>query len=524
MKMRVLSFSFLLALAPFATVTGQAQSGASAPQTPAAQAPTATQGQGLPLTMQQSVAMALDANLDIKAERLNPDVAAHSVAIAKSAFLPQVQSTLRKNSQVSQPSDFTQGRSDISTGGVSVTGSVSQNVAFYGGGYSVTWLGSRGTQSGGFPSFNPNIYSSLDLGYSQPLLRGFKLDSARVGVTNAEQRRVITDLQLEQRVVGMEASVRLAYLGLVGAIEGRKVAESNLDIAETSLRQSKARVQVGQAPQIEIIQFEAQAATARERLIATEAEIARAEDSLRTLILDPARPDYWTVRLLPTDQILLEERTVDVDAAIKNALANRLDLKAEQRSLDITNLSLELSKNNTMPSVNLNLAYSTEGRAGTIYEYGSGFPPVVSDSTTRTFRGALGDVFGAAYPAWSVGVTVGYPIGRTAEKASYAQGEVAKRQQELGLQQLQLEIVREVRDAARQVQNSFQRVQAARVALEATQQQLEAEERRSSVGLSTPLELQIRQRDLANSRINELNARIAYNQALIIFERVQKTR
>ena len=45
-----------------------------------------------------------------------------------------------------------------------------------------------------------------------------------------------------------------------------------------------------------------------------------------------------------------------------------------------------------------------------------------------------------------------------------------------------------------------------------------------SVGLSTPLELQIRQRDLANSRINELNARIAYNQALIIFERVQKTR
>jgi outer membrane protein TolC len=235
--------------------------------------------------------MALDANLDIKAGRLNPDVAAHSVAIAKSAFLPQVQSTLRKNSQVSQPSDFTQGRSDISTGGVSVSGSVAQNVAFYGGSYSVTWLGSRGTQSGGFPSFNPNIYSSLDLGYSQPLLRGLKIDSARVGVTNAEQRRVITDLQLEQQVVSMEASVRLAYLGLVGAIEGRKVAESNLDIAETSLRQSKARVQVGQAPQIEIIQFEAQAATARERMIATEAEIR----GLKT-----ACARWFSIRRVPT--------------------------------------------------------------------------------------------------------------------------------------------------------------------------------------------------------------------------------
>ena len=298
MKMRVLSFSFLLALAPVATVAGQSQSGAPAPQAPAA-----PQGQSLPLTMREAVAMALDANLDIKAERLNPDVAAHSVAIAKSAFLPQLQSTLRKSSQTSQPSDFTQGASDISAGSVSVSGTVSQNVSFYGGGYSVTWLGSRGTQSGGFPSFNPNIYSSLDLQYSQPLLRGLKTDALRVGVKNAEQRRAITDLQLEQRVVTMEAAVRLAYLGLVGAIEGRKVAESNLDIAETSLRQSKARVQVGQAPQIEIIQFEAQAATARERLIATEAEIATAEDNLRTLVLDPARPDYWSVRLLPSDQI-----------------------------------------------------------------------------------------------------------------------------------------------------------------------------------------------------------------------------
>ena len=518
MKTYVLPFSFVLALAPVAAVAGQAQASAPAPQTT-----TAAQGPSLPLTMRQAVEMALDANLDIKAERLNPDVAAHSVAIAKSAFLPQVDGTLRKSSQTSQPSDFTQGRSDISTGGVSVSGTVRQNVAFYGGAYSATWLGSRGTQSGGFPSFNPNIYSSLDLAYSQPLLRGFKLDSARVGVKNAEQRRVITDLQLEQRVVTMEAAVRLAYLGLVGAIEGRKVAESNLDIAETSLRQSKARVQVGQSPTIEIIQFEAQAATARERLIATVAEIDTAEDNLRTLVLDPARPDYWTVRLLPTDQILLEERQIDVDAAIKNALTNRLDLKAEQRNLDITNLSLDLSKNNTMPNVDLNLQYSSEGRAGTIFEY-DGFPPVLTSSTTRTFRGALGDAFLGSYPAWSLGVTVGYPIGRTAERASYAQGQVTKRQQELGLQQLEIEIVREVRDAARQVQNSFQRVQAARVAREATAQQLEAEERRSSVGLSTPLELQIRQRDLANARISELNAMINYNRALITFERVQKTR
>ena len=49
-----------------------------------------------------------------------------------------------------------------------------------------------------------------------------------------------------------------------------------------------------------------------------------------------------------------------------------------------------------------------------------------------------------------------------------------------------------------------------------------AEERRNSVGLSTTLELQVRQRELANARVNELQAMIDYNRALIQLERVQR--
>ena len=73
--------------------------------------------------MREAVAMALDANLDIKAERLNPDVAAHSVAIAKSAFLPQVQSTLRQELAGVAAVGFHPGRAATSRrGSVSVSG------------------------------------------------------------------------------------------------------------------------------------------------------------------------------------------------------------------------------------------------------------------------------------------------------------------------------------------------------------------------------------------------------------------
>ncbi len=120
-------------------------------------------------------------------------------------------------------------------------------------------------------------------------------------------------------------------------------------------------------------------------------------------------------------------------------------------------------------------------------------------------------------------MTVSYPLGRTSADVSYAQSQIRKRQQVVALQELQLEIVRQVRDAVRQVQNSYQRVEASRAFREAAEQQLDAEQRRFAVGMSTTLDLQIRQRDLASARVSELSAMIDYNRALIQFDRVQKT-
>jgi outer membrane protein TolC len=295
-----------------------------------------------------------------------------------------------------------------------------------------------------------------------------------------------------------------------------------MDIAEQTLRNARARVEVGQSPQIDVVQAEAQVATNREQLIAAEGRIGTAEDNLRQLILDPSRPDYWQVKLETTDTIQLTPFQVDLDAAITNALANRLDLQEFRQSMEITDLRIELNKNLTLPSIDLQLRYTARGTGGTQFEFGQGFPPPVLSRTDRSFGSALGDTFSGAYPSWSAGVVVGYPIGKTAARAALATTEIQKRQQDLDIRNLELQVVREVREAARQVQNAFQRVQAARTAREASETQLNAEERRFQVGLSTTLDQQVRQQQLAGARLTELSAMISYNQAIINFERVQK--
>src|SRR6185436_10424036 len=135
----------------------------------------------------------------------------------------------------------------------------------------------------------------------------------------------------------------------------------------------------------EIIQSETQVLSARVSLLQADVRISTAEDSLRTLILDPNRPDYWTIHIEPTQAIQLQKREINTDEAIKNAMANRLDLAAQKRQLEVTDLNLALSKDSTKPAVDFNAGYSASGTAGTQFTFGAGFPPTIVDSTSRSF-------------------------------------------------------------------------------------------------------------------------------------------
>jgi outer membrane protein TolC len=468
----------------------------------------------LRLSMDEAVTMALEANLGLKSERLNVDIATESVASARAAFLPFTTYGIMRNTSSSPAQVFEDGTTAVASAStVSGSGELSQNLPWFGGGYRLQWSGSRNDASGG-GTFNPRLGSTVSFNFSQPLWRDFRIDANRAALERSERQHAIVDIQLEQQIVSTQATVRGAYLGLVAAIEGRKVAQQNMDLAEQSLRNSRSRVEVGQAPPIDIITAEASVESNREQLILADARISTAEDALRAQVLDPARPDYWTVHLQPTDAVQLTPRQVDVDAAIQNALANRLDLKVLERSMAITDLNLDLNRNLTHPSVDFNLGYTASGTGGT---------QIINGTTSvRPFGTVLNDAFSGAYPSWSMGFNVGYPLGRTTARAAVAQSELQKQQQQLDRRQLELQIVSAVRQAGRDIQTSYQRVQATQAALAASERQLQAEERRFAVGLSDTFTLQQRQLQLASARISELNAVIAYNSALIEFDRVQR--
>ena len=116
------------------------------------------------------------------------------------------------------------------------------------------------------------------------------------------------------------------------------------------------------------------------------------------------------------------------------------------------------------------------------------------------------------------------PIGQTAAEASLTRARLQQAQQEIDLHTLELSVTAQVREAARQVTSGYKRVESTQKALEANVRQLEAEQKKLSVGLSTTFDVLTKTQMLANARSADLAAKIAYNQALINFDRVQRIR
>jgi outer membrane protein len=471
------------------------------------------------------IRLALENNLGIQQERLNPQIQTLGVARANGAFKPELFSTIRRQSSTAPPTDF------LSTGNanlpVTATNFASQAglqqvLPFGGGNYAVSFDGSRDVTDRPLAVFSPQLGSNLNAQFTQPLLRNFRIDALRQQVLLAHNQERVADIQLRQRITQTSRNVRSAYYTLVGAVAGLEVAQQSLELARESLRNNQTRVEVGTMAPIDIVAAQAEVASNEENVIIQEAAIQSAQDLVRALVMNPQQPGFWTAKFRPTDQPVLTPQAIDVDGAIKNALENRTDLLEFKRQMDATDINLKFAQNQRLPGIDVTARYGVTGVGGTQFLYDpQTLDPNPIGQSVRSFGDVLRDVFGNDFKTWSVALNVSYPLGTSTADAAVAQGKLQKQQQQTSLADLEMQIATAVREAGRQVNTNLKRVEATRKARELAEKRLEAEQKRFTVGLSTTFELFQAQRDLSRARQAELNATIDYNRSLVDFEAVQ---
>ncbi len=475
------------------------------------------------LSVGEAVALALEQNLDLRVERLNPLLQDLSIAEARSVYAPTLSTTLFTNNR-SRPSTsiFDGSESTIADRLLRDSVDVVQEVPWAGGRYSVNWDGSHSSTNSIFTSFDPVLQSNLRLTYTQPLLRNLGIDGPRLQLAVTRVNREISDLQLRRTIVQTERSVRYAYWGLVFTQSFLEVQRQSLELAEESLRNNRRRVEVGTMAPIDIVEAESEVARNEEAVIIAEAEVDRAEDQLRTLIFDPDLPGYWSIRIQPSDDPILEPREIDVDAAVRTAQTNRTDLDTLDRNIQNTDTNIRYYRNQRLPDVNLEVNYALSGIGGTEFLRDQGFLGPITGTRDTSFGSVLGDILSNDFPNWTVGVTVVYPLGTSSAKANLERARLERTQADVRRRSLEVRIAAEVRDAGRNVRTNLQRVEATRSAQQLAERRLAAEQRRFEVGLSTSFFVFQAQRDLASARSREARAVLDYTRSLVDFDAVQE--
>jgi outer membrane protein len=491
-------------------------------------APPAAQGQTGPtirIGQDEAVRMALENNLGIQTERLNPQIQSLGVSRALSVFTPEVFGGTSRSSVTTPPTDFLSQGVDVTTTGTVNAGGGVRQILPWGADYSVGINGVRATSDAPRTPFSPQLQSDMTAIYNQPLLRDLRMDSNRQAILQSRNQQSVADIQLTERVTQTSRVVRISYFNLIAAISGLQVAQQSLDLARQSLKNNQRRVEVGMAAPIDIISAEAEVARNEESVILRQGDIEAAQDALRTLIMNPSQPDFWTTRIEPSEQPVLSPQAIDVETAITNAYANRTDIAQLKKTIESAEINIKFNENQKLPAIDLQARYGLRGVGGVFRQFDPNTPigenPAVVRSSARSFGDVLRDVFGNDFNSWTFALNVSYPIGTSVADAALAQSRLQRQQGQVAMRNLETEVARQVREAGRQVATTLKRVEATKKARELAERSLEAEEKRLQVGMSDSYRLFQFQRDLASARQNELNAIIAYNRALVSFESVQ---
>ena len=469
-------------------------------------------GGKLSLTLDQAYELALKRNLNLQVGRFDVARANTNIFSQASIFDPQLSAGVN--------GDWSRSPAATQLAGAEVT--EGRNTRFNlgldwllpsGTTFNVTADTARSETNSQFFFLNPRWTTSMNFTLKQPLLQGFGTLVNRAGIVIARNSRAQTAAGFAITVIDTLRQVENAYWDLVAARRSIAVKQRSLELAERLHRETQERVKVGTSAPIDLVQSTAAVAARKQELIAAQNAADDAEDTLKAL-LGFDQPGEWNIEISTAERLDVPPIHPALATSIEAALKNRPEIHQELLALESLKLNVRVARNQTLPRLDLQATYGWSGLGGdlTIVDRDTG---QVIQRISGGLNDAVTQLTNRDFPNWTLGVTLGIPLGNNAAKAKLAEQRFQLQQELVRLQSLKQQIIRQVRVAVRAVKDGAANIDAAKASREAAERNLEAEETKFSNGLSTNYQILQIQDDLARAELTELQARVTYRKAVV---------
>lgn len=470
------------------------------------------------LSLEDCIIKALESNLNVAIQVLNPRLAHIAVAQAREQYLPQFSLGLNKRNTNSASYSWLDAASQVETESQFFSAQYSQFVPT-GGELTVSLENDENETNRRFQTINPRFGSTLTFDFTQPLLRNLGFKTANREINVAKINQAISETGFKNTLLETIYNVEASYWNLVFSIENLKAREQSLKLAKDLLERNKRSVEIGRLAQIDLQSAVAEVATREADILEAESAVKNNEDILKNIINMGVETD---VSVQPVDKPVIEEISFSLDEAIQLARENRPDLQEIKLTVKNNDIDVSYAKNQLLPDLNLQASYWSSGISGTQIVYEDDDPTTgdVIGTIPGESSDAMRDALNFKYQNWTVGLSLEIPINTVFARNQLERARVALEQSKLQLANLEQQILLEIKTANRAVETNLRRVRAYRIARELTEKKLRTEEEKLRLGQATNYDVFLYQRDLSDAQAGELQAIIDYNLSLANRQRV----
>ena len=453
------------------------------------------------LSLQDAMRMAVKNNLGVQGSRLQQGVTQAELVAAQAAFdanfvagtqgISQNQPT--QNFGGFLPSDFSNQFKQWSfSSGI-------QSATVTGGTFNV---GMESTYSKLYPeslySNNPAWINSLQVGLSQPLLRGFGTDvnMAQIRLARNNDRRSLQ--QLRQSLLNLCRDVEINYWQLVQARQ-RVVSAQWLVRVGVEVRDVLAKRRAFDTTQAQYADAVAKVEDRKSQVIRAQRDVTAAVDRMKVLLNDPSLPVGDETMIVPTDFMVDQALVFSLRDAISTAVEQSPGITQALLGVDDASIRQVVADNGRLPNLNLNAQMQYNG-----LEQGYG------DSWQELTE--------AGFVNYLVGLSFSQPIGNRAPEANYRRARLQRSQAVLAYRSAVQNAIFYVKDALRGVDAQYRLIEQTRAYRLAQAENLRAllvDEQ--TIATLTPEFLALkfqRQQELASAQVQEIQSLVDYNGSI----------
>jgi len=328
---------------------------------------------------------------------------------------------------------------------------------------------------------------------SQPLMKNKGQEVNLRNVTLAEHEFRKSEIEFTQSMMDTISQAQNLYWNHYSALESLTVYEKSLTLAQRFIKEVEEKVRIGNAARLDILQARSEVASREADIITAQNDVYNTADTLLTYIYGEAGVDI-ACNSLPAVPAMTEIKFNETQL-INQALRLRTDHQTADIDIESADVDLVYYENQTKPDLTLDAAMG------------------INDGHPDNEAFASGDLENYYYG--KVGITLKFPWGLQGEKANLAAAKLSKRQREISRNAVRSQIVLDVRTAFRDLKAAVKRYETTQIASNYAEESLDAEQVKFRNGLSTSYNVLLYQRDLTDVRVQELDALIACQTALI---------